>query len=343
MDYNKKKSQADSYLKLNSDIKEGNISRFFIFYGEERYLLEHSLSTLRLLLCPEGQGSFNFKRFDGNNISAGQLGEAVDTLPVFAERTLIEVHDFDIFAGTNKERLHEILTDLPDYVCIIFVYSTIEYKPDGRLKTTKDILKNAYIVEFCQQEKNKLVKWIKVHFQDAGKTISAEDAEYLAFITGGLMTSLHGEIEKVSAYATTQNISRSDIDTVVTPVLDAVSYKLTDCIINRKHKTALKLLDDLFQMREAPHKLIYTISLRMRQLLAAKICIDKGIGKPEFMAMCGINYDIQARSLIDTARNTTLSKCKNYILECSHTALELNSTTEPESRMIELIGRLSVM
>jgi len=345
MSYNntKKNSGNDSYKTLTAALKSDTVGRFLIFYGEERYLLEDSLTNLRSLLCPDGLDSFNYKRFSGNSVSSEELNEAVETLPAFADRTLIEVHDYDIFLSSNRDKMCEILTDLPDYVCIVFIYSTIEYKPDGRLKITKEILKNADVVEFCAQENSKLIDWIGRHFTNAGKSISRPDAEYLIFVTGGLMTNLNGEIEKVAAFATTGQVSRNDIDTVVTPVLDAVAYKLTDAVINRNHKRAIEILDELFQMREAPHKLIYSISMRMRQLLAAKICIEKSIGKSDFMNMSGIRYDIQARTLIDTARKTTVSNCKKYILECSKTAFELNSTSEPESRMIELIGKLSTI
>jgi len=346
MHYSKDKKQQDnnlSYKSFTLALKSGNIPKLLLFHGHERYLLEHSLGSLRAQLCPGGLDSFNYKRFSGNNISIDDLNEAIETLPAFADRTLIEVHDFDIFSSAHSGVISGILTDLPDYICIVFIFSTIDYKPDNRLKVTKEILKLADVIEFCIQEKSKLINWISKHFQDAGKSISNDDAQYLAFITGGLMTTLNGEIEKVAAYSTRERITRSDIDAVVTPVLDAVSYKLTDFIVNHNHKQALHLLDELFQMREAPHKLIYSISLKMKQLVAAKIFSDRNIGKSDFMKLCDIRYDVAARSLLDTARKTTIAKCRDYLKECCKTALELNSTTQPESRMIELVTKLAIM
>jgi len=343
MSNNKTKINDNSYAEFTAALKSGDIGNLYIFHGEERYLLDHCLSGLRSFICKDGLDSFNYKRYDGNNIPIEELDEAIETFPSFADRTLIEVHDFDIFSNNHRDKMCLILSDLPDYVCLVFIYTTILFKPDGRLKITKDILKNAEVIDFCPQEKSKLLKWITRHFQDAGKSIAMEDAEYLAYITGGLMTTLYGEIGKVAAYATTSFISRQDINKVVTPAFDAVAYKLTDSVITSNYKQALQLLDELFQMREAPQKLIYSISLRMRQLLIAKVCQDRGIGKSEFMKMCDIRYEIQARTLIDRARSISISKCRNYIIECSQTALELNSTTAPESRMVELIGKLSTL
>jgi DNA polymerase-3 subunit delta len=336
-----KKKQNANYDNLISALKTGEVDRFYIFHGEERYLLERCLASLRTLVCPGGLDGFNYKRFEGKGLQVDEIEDAVNTFPAFAEKTLVEIHDYDIFKSDAKEQLRDIFSDLPDFVCVIFIYSTIEYKPDGRVKINKEILKNASVVEFVVQDQDNLVKWIRRHFRDAGKSISISDAEYLAHLTGGLMATLNGEIEKTAAYSNHDNVTRADIDAVVTPVLDTVAYKLSDALISRNNKQALQLLDELFQMREAPHKLMYSISLKMRQLLAARVCIENNLGRTKLMDICGIRHDFQARILMNTANKATLSTCRNAVLYCSETALELNSTTEPEARMIELVTKLS--
>jgi len=327
----------NSYDNHITALKNGNASNFYVYHGEERYLLERCLVSLRALLCPDGLDGFNYKRYEGKDLSADEFETSVNTMPFFAERTLIEVHDFDIFKADIRERLLDVFNDLPDYVCIVIVYSTIEYKPDGRQKLNKEIIKNAEVVEFVVQEQDKLVKWIRRHFHDAGKKISIEDAEYLAFITGGFMATLNGEIEKTAAYAKLETITRKDIDDVVTPILDTVAYKLTDALVSRENVKALQILDELFQMREAPHKLMFSISLKMRKLLAARICIENNQSRTSLMEICGIRHDFQARTLMNTATRTTLQKSREAVLSCSKTALELNSSQDPESRLIELV------
>ena len=296
---------------------------------------------MRALLCPEGLDSFNYKRYEGKTLPVETLEVAINTLPAFAERTMIEIHDFDIFKSDQRDRLCEIFSDLPDYVCIVFVYSTIEYKPDGRQKINKEILKYVSAVDFIRPDQDRLVKWIRRHFHDTGKKITADDAEYLAFITGGLMTNLNGEIEKAAAYAKSDYVTRNDIDKVVTPVLDAVAYKLTDAIVSRDNARTLRLLDELFQMREVPHKLMYSISLKMRQLLAARVCIENDLDRNRLMKMCALRQEFQAKALLSTAKKATLDEWRNAVLNCSQTALELNSAADPESRMIELVTKLA--
>jgi len=367
-----KKKTDDSYEMFAASVKTGSFGKLYIFHGEERYLLEHSLTELRRILCPDGLDGFNYKRFEGKDIRNDDLNDAINTFPVFADKTLIEIHDFDLFKGkkknpaefdppepptagkssksaktaktddnTEKQQLADILSDLPDYVCIVFIYDTIPYKPDGRQKLDKAILDNAKVVEFSIQEQAKLTNWIRRRFEAAGKHVGRAEAEYLALITDGHMATLVGEIEKVAAYSGSETITRSDIDAVVTPVISAFAYKLTDAILSQRHKEAMRLLDELLLMREPAQKLLYSISLKMRQFLAARICLDEGMDKADLMEMCGIRFDFQAAILLDTARKTTLSKCREAVLLCSQAAFDLNSTVEPEARLVELVTRLA--
>ncbi|MDR0491222.1 MAG: DNA polymerase III subunit delta [Oscillospiraceae bacterium] len=337
-----KKKGRDGYKDFAASISDGQIGSFYIFHGDERYLLEHSLNRLRELLCPGGLDGFNYKRFDGSQTSAVGLEDAINTMPFFAEKTLIEVHDFDIFGSEQKPRLAEVFADLPDYVCIVFIFNTVQYKPDGRQKLNAAILKCAEVVEFTVQEQDKLVKWIVRHFQDAGKRISAADAEYLAFITGGFMSALSGEIEKVAAYSARDTVTRSDIDALVAPTLDTAVYKLADALIRREYSDAMRILDELLRMREAPHKLLFSISAKMRQLLAARIYVEDRQSRDDLMDTCGIKFEFQARLLMDTARKTTLARCRDAVLLCSDAAYRLNFSPEPENCLIELLAKLAL-
>jgi len=338
----KPKAEDDGYKTLGEALASGKIGCFYIFHGEERYLLESGLAALRKALCPEGLDSFNYKRFDGRTLTITDLDDAINTLPAFAERTLVEVHDFDIFKGEHNKALLGMFSDLPEYVCIVFIYDTIAYKPDGRLKINAGILKIAEVIAFSTQEEHKLIKWIQRHYADNGKQIALEDAKYLSFITGGHMTSLIGEIAKTSAYAINKTVTRADIDAVVTPILDATVYNLSDALTRGDHTTAMALLEELFQMREAPHRLMFSISLTMRRLLAARVCLDSGYGRNAFMDMSGIKKEYPAKLLMDAARRMSTEKCRDFVLHCSDTAHRLNSVPEPEGQMIELIARLAL-
>lgn len=322
-----KKADDSAYVKLKKDLREGTPESLYIFWGDERYLLSFYLGELRKKVLDGGMAEFNHRRFEGKNLTIEELSEAVDTLPVFAEKTLIEVSDFDVFGCREelKNGLRDIIAALPEYVCLVFIYDTVEYKCDNRVKVNAEMKKKFSIVEFRQQEQSDLTNWIGRRFKALGKTIDRPTAEYLAFVSGGLMTTLIGEIEKVGAYNTAPEISRESIDAVVTPVLDAVTYKMTDAVLQRRFDDAADMLSDLLAMQEPAHKIIFSISLKMRQLLAARVCLENGKSYAYLMDMYSIKSDYAAKSLYSNAGKVSLDWCKSAVKLCSETALKMNS------------------
>ena len=341
----KKQKDTSAYDALNAALKNGVLKNLYVFHGEERYLLERTLETIRKMLVSGDAAAFNHRRLNGAGLTIDTLEAAVDTLPAFAERTLVEVSDYDLFkAGEqDKVRLIGLISDLPDYVCLIFVYDVMEFKLDGRLKLTAALKEHAELVEFHLQEQGRLVKWIGKHCADGGKSIDTSTAEYLAFVTGGLMTALNEEIEKLCFYTEGRSITRADIDAIVSPALDAVSYQLTDAVVSGDFNRAASVMTDLLTMREAPHKLMYSIAMRLRQLLAARVSLDNALGTKEFMSIAGIKFEFQARGLLSAARRVGLAECARFVSLSAETALRLNSggSGEAAAQLTDLLIRLS--
>ena len=339
----KKQPDRAALEALKSAVAAGQLEKLYVFHGEERYLLEHYLDRIRNLLITEDFAEFNYRRFDGENLTVETLAAACDTVPAFSARTLIEVRDFDVSSASdeNKKKLSALLSDLPDYVCLIFVCGVLDENKDGSPKVMKEIKKAAQLIDFSAQDSTRLIKWIKGHFTANGKSIDTPTAEYLAQITGGLMTAMNTEIDKVSAFAAESIITREHIDAVVTPVLDAVVFRMTDHIAAGSFGAAAAVLDELLQMEEAPHYLVFFITLKLRQLLTARCCLDAGRSEKEFSKICGLKSDWMARPIMSSARKATSESLRRAVLLSAEAAYRMNSGTDPEVSLIELLIALA--
>ena len=337
-----KNTESKEYKAFVKALADGAPESCYIFHGEEHYLMDRYLEKLRALILQGGMEEFNHRRFEGRGLTFGEISDAVDMLPVFAERTLVEIRDYDIFKLPENERrqLMAMLSDLPEYVCLIFIYDTVEFKPDKRLKDAKEILKYAHEVEFSLQDSEKIVRWICRHVKEGGKTISPRSAEYLAFITGGQMTVLNTEIGKLCSYTEGGEITKKEIDACVIPVPDAVTYKMTDAITKGNYSEALGILSELFRMREPAQKIIFSVSASMRQLLFARIALEAGKTPGYLMENFGVRYDFQAKNLMAGAKRTDISKCRATVLLCAEAAFAINSGADPEESLSELVASI---
>ena len=223
MAYIKKNAKTnEAFQKLKADLSAGTPGCAYIFYGEESYLREYYLGELRKKLVPAGFEEFNYHRLEGKDLTVQSLGEMAEAMPMMSERTLIVVTDWDLYklGEEQREKLISFLDDIPPYCCVVFVYDTVEYKPNRTLKKlTKAIADHVQAVEFRAAENSDLIAWIARRFRALGKDIDRQTAEYLIFTCGGLMTGLVPEITKIGTYAKGKIITQKDIDAVADPVL----------------------------------------------------------------------------------------------------------------------------
>ena len=338
-----KKKDNSAYLQFRRDLKAGKPGSLYVFYGEERYLLEESLNALRRLLVPAGMEEFNYRTFSGKDLDVGELVSAMDNLPMMSERTLILVSDFDLFgcAESKKAMLTEAFSDLPDYLCLVFVYDTLPYKI-GRGMFQELVKKAGSIVEFAAADRNDLVDWIRRRFKALGKDIDDRDAEYLIFLCGDLMTGLRGEIEKIGSYAKGNTVARADIDAVADPVLEAKVFDMTDAVGGRDFKRAMVILSDLFSLREKPIMVLAALGKNLRQLYTARLALESGKGVPALMEMWNMKTSWQANKLMQSARRCPLDWCRRAVALAGEADLAMKSTgRDQEDVLTELMLRLA--
>lgn len=323
-----KKDDTAGIQALKAHLKESKPGRCYLFCGEEAYLRDFYLGRLKELLLPQGMEEFNLHTLEGKGFTLRALEEAVDCLPMMSERTLVVVKDFDLFkaAADVRDELCVLLGQLPDYVCVVFLYDLLEYKPDARTKLAAVLKEQATVVKFARQEQGDLIDWVKRRFKALGKEIDSELARYLIFLCGDLMNGLIGEVEKVGAYANNFRVTREDIDAVATPQLDAVVFQMTDALGAGDFDKAASVLADLLHMQEAPIKLLSVLGKQMRQLYSARLLLEERKGAGALADLWAMRSSYPAEKLMSGARRFDLNWCRLAVRRCGETDLAMKST-----------------
>jgi len=331
--------------RLREDLKAGNLKNLYLFHGEETFLLRFYLGQMRGALVAPGTEEFNYRRLEGKGLTLRVLEEAMDAYPAFAERTLLEVRDWDIFALPEADRaaLDKILAQAPEYLCFVLIYETLPFSPDKRLKHNQSLLGKFSQVEFGLQPKEKLLKWIMQRSAKGGVRLDRDTAEYLSFVCGGSMTRLDPELMKLCAYCDGV-VTRQDVDVLVTPVVEAVAWKLTDALTGKRYEEAMETLGKLITLQEPAHKLIAAISSELRRLLTVKLWLEEKKPTAELKSVCGFRHDFLMQKAVTAAKQRTLSWCVESVKLCSETAYKLNSEkADYEDLMRQLVAELALL
>ena len=335
----KKEERPNGLAQLKLAIREKCPDRLYIFYGEETFLLNHYLQQLRKLLIDELTESFNFHKLTNETFDLQSFADAVENLPMMAEATMVWVDEMDIFKlnESDRTRMGEILSDIPEYCTVVFTHETTPWKPDKRLKKLWDAVdKHATIVEFPKQEQRDLIAWVTRHFTARSKRISPDLCAYLIDITGGTMTALSGEIAKICAYSGADEIKRSDIDAVTEPVLDAVVFQMTDMLGRKEYGPALVKLRQLLQMQQEPLAILGAIGGHFRKLSAARTLLDHGRPASELMKLCGMS-DYAARKNMSAAAKFSGIFYEKAALLVLETDYAMKTSRDEPQRLLEVL------
>ena len=334
----KKQAAPGALQELKAAIKARQLDRLYFFHGEETFLLNHYLGQMKKIILDELTESFNFHRLNNETFDIRAFADAVENLPMMAEYTFVQVDDIDLFKMNESDRtkMTEILSDIPEYCVVVFTYLTVAWKPDKRLKKLWEAVEGGSVVEFAKQDQRDLIAWVGRHFAAREKRISTDLCAYLIEITGGTMTALSGEIDKICAYSGAHEIRRSDIDAVTEPVMDAVVFQMTDLMSSGRYDQALVKLQQLLKMQQEPLAILGAVGGHFRRISAARTLLDHGRNASELAKLCGIQ-DFAARKTMDIARRFRpefLAEVSRLVLETDY---KMKTSFDDSERLLELL------
>ena len=334
----KNKTQTpDGYQQFKEDLRTDHLSRMYVLYGEESYLVDSCRKALKKKLIDPVTEDFNYHRFTQENFSIMDFQEAVEALPLMSETTMVEVTDVNIFALEEDERnaMTEILSDIPDYCTVLFVYVAVEWKADKRVsKLYAAVDKVCSQVALHKQSERELVPWIRRQLAAGKKTMKDDLCRYLIMQTGGSMTTLAAELDKLMCFTDQEEITRYDIDQVVIPVLEAMVFDITKDIFNRDFDSAMVKLKNLLQQDEEPIAINAAIGYQVRRMYAAKVLSESGKSYYDLMQLYSMK-DYPAKTTYNQAKNFKKQQLRQGCRLCAEADYQMKVSSVDDAQLLE--------
>lgn len=255
--------------QLKAQLKEG-VSSVYVLYGEESYLVEQYTRLIAKQAVGDPDDAFNMHRFDGQAVTPEQLEEAVEALPLMAERTCVTVRDMDLAA--HADRLAEMLRQMPDTCVLVFWQMTVQPdKKKGWTAVFAEAEKSGCVVNFARKTPADVIKLLVGGAKRRGCALSAEDARLMVEQAGNNLNLLLCELDKLVALADGGAITREMIERMGTKNLEARVFDLSKAILAGRAKQAYELLHRLFVQREEPVTVLAVLSNAYADVYRAKV------------------------------------------------------------------------
>ena len=251
-------------------LKAGQVHNVYLFYGPEAYIRRSALAALEKKVLMPGLESMN--RTAMSAPSAQAVIESCETLPMMSDYRLIVVTDCALLlSGKARDEAQEsellcaYLPRVPETTCLVF---DVSGALDKRKKLSRALLGMPGAVSFDALDDAQLARWIDQTLRPMGKTMDRAACETLAFTSGRDLTMLHGELEKLAAYAGARaQITAQDVEAIATRTAECTVFAMVDALSAGKTAQAFELLGVLLSGGEQRIGILAMITRHYRQMM----------------------------------------------------------------------------
>ncbi len=297
----------------------------FLFFGEEAYLKEHALRSLReKVLQDDSLNAFNHIVLKEEQSTPIALLQAIQTPPMMAEQKLIEVHSVPLGSISDKEweEWESALEGADSDDTVVLFYAESEELPTEKgWENTKEIQRLCEVLQgvcFPAQSRIQLSKWIVRHFQKEEISCTPDFPDALLDFCGTDMYALSNEIQKIVAYLRFHNetaVSKPLIAQLCSSHPCRDPFDFTNAILDGNTQKAFALFADMKAKKERPEIILGSISRVICDLAKIKIYTDAGRNQAEIAKLMKAHayrvglYQKQAQKRSDTALRRAVRLC----------------------------------
>src|SRR3989440_1286953 len=266
---------------LEQALKQGQIEPVYFLYGSEVYLRDQAIRLITdtaltgTLLREFNDSSFNLLTNDVRDAIA-----VAEQLPMMSDRRVIRLRNFAKLREADEEFLLAYLQRPVETSVVIFIGDDI----DKRKKFGKKLLAGAAF-EFQPLKPNELPSWIKSHLKILNAEIEPQATSRLTDVVASDLLTLTNELNKLAAAALPSGRITADlVDRLVKRSREHMNWDLTDSIVSRDRRTALRVLREFLDDGAEPVLLTGVIAGTFRRMALAKELLARGSSPGEIFS-----------------------------------------------------------
>ena len=258
---------------LTQALKKGQIELVYFLFGPETYLRDEAARSIAneamrgTLLREFNDSTFNLTSDDARDAIA-----AAEQLPMMSQRRVVRIKNLGKLKEADEEVLLNYVNRPVDTSVVIFITEEI----DKRKKLAKMLMAGAAF-EFQPLKLNELQAWIRFYLKDLTAEIEPQALQRILETVISDLHTLANELNKLAAAALPSGrITTELVDSLVGRSREHMNWELSDHIVSRNRRGALKTLKDLLDDGVEPLLLIGLIAGTYRRMALAKALLSQG-------------------------------------------------------------------
>ena len=267
--------------ELEKELKTGKLRGIYLLYGEETFLLENCLKSIKKIFGEKVNG-INYILLDETNING--IMSDLETPAFGFEKKLIIAKGTGIFKKDLKKKIKNDNSDLKEKinlyikenidqinetVVLVFVEESVE-----KCELLSTIEKLGAVCNFQYQKPYQIQNRLKTIINAYKVNIEMSTLTYLIECCGTDMQELINETRKLIEYTGEGNtITKETIDKLAIKKMESIIFDLTDSLGKKNTKQAIEVLRNLILSKEPLQKILITLYNHFKKLYLTKLAI----------------------------------------------------------------------
>lgn len=325
-----------------TQLKRGELHNFYYLYGLNVSGVE--ALTKEIIKKAVGDNSdFALNKLNGGELNISEFRDMTEMMPMLSEYNCILVNDYNCDnqkEDTNKA-LFEVIKDIPPHTIVIFNITGFDVKDgkktvQGKNKKLADLA--AKIGVACEQgmkTPNELAKEISAKVSARGSMITLPNARTLAEMCLCDTLLISNEIDKLCAYAGSNEITLEIIHKLASCYSDVTIFNLADAVAVFNKKAAFDALDELIEQRVSRGAILASIYGSFIDMYRAACARRSGKGIGDVMHDFDYKWEFKVKNAFRDSSRMSIERLRSCILILRDTAVQLNSTSCDEKTVLE--------
>ncbi len=324
--------KAEAFFK---QIETRALQHVYYLHGEEIFAKERAIEQLIQTTSPEVR-DFNVHRFD--HADAEEIIAVCESWPMMDERKIIIVRDERYFgsADSNIQMIVDYLPNICPTACLVFDQNE---QADARKTLYKAVNGLKGIVAFERYSIQDASKWAVAKCKQNQVLLPMSLANQLVLRSANQLGELDQNIRKICDYVGENGeVTQETIEALVQPDIEYTVFEMLEHFLKGRIDLGISLLRKTIAQEGtgAIFSMIIFFSNRLRQMLTARIVLERGQSKKEAANAIGGN-PYAAKKSVEAAEKFSTDAIEKALLQLADLDYELKIGRVRGEQLLEAI------
>ena len=258
--------QAETYKKLFEDVRAGRVRPLYFLHGPEEYMKREFLRELTKAVLPAGDRTFNLDILYGGEFEAPSFDERLQAFPLFAQKRLVVLRDFDALSTSEREHVIERASQLPDGLVLVVESAVEKLETVAHKRLAELASRNGAAVQCAPLDEAETLERVLARFRREEYKIDPDALDLLIESVGTALIDLSNEVDKILlAAGDSKHVTRELVEAVVGKYRTVTLFSVLDAAGSSAPGTWLPRLATLLESGEEP---VFIVAMLLRRVVS---------------------------------------------------------------------------